>query len=360
MRCWSVCAALLAPVVACGGSGGVTTTMDAASSDVANATDTSHADDGEAGADGDGATPQYNIDVSSTSVSGLSSGGFMAVQFHVAFSSIMKGAAVFAGGPYMCSQGSLNTALTSCAAGTPTIDVSTLVALTNQNATNGVIDAPSALAAQHVFLFGGADDIVVNPVVMDALDAYYAAFVPGASIQYVDRRPGTSHTLPTLTYGNPCDVVSSPYIGDCNYDGAGTALTQIYGTLAPPATTPTGTLVAIPQGAYISNPAQHSLDTTAQLYVPTSCQNGALCKIHVAFHGCLQAAGLVGDAFYAHGGYNEWADTNNIMVLYPQTIGSASNPDACWDFWGYDSPDFATQNGPQMAMVRAMIAGLAN
>ena len=170
------------------------------------------------------------------------------------------------------------------------------MALTNQNATNGVIDDPGALAAQHVFLFGGADDIVVSPLVMDALDAYYASFVPSGSIQYVNRRPGTSHTLPTLTYGNPCDVVSTPYIGDCNYDGAGTALTQIYGTLAAPSTTATGMLVSIPQGAYISNPAQHSLDTNAELYVPASCQNGALCKIHVAFHGCLQAASLVGDA----------------------------------------------------------------
>jgi poly(3-hydroxybutyrate) depolymerase len=32
-------------------------------------------------------------------VSGLSAGGFMASQFHVAFSSAVSGAAIFAGGP---------------------------------------------------------------------------------------------------------------------------------------------------------------------------------------------------------------------------------------------------------------------
>ena len=32
------------------------------------------------------------------------------------------------------------------------------------------------------------------------------------------------------------------------------------------------------------------------------------------------------------------------MVLYPQTIKSSSNPEACWDFWGYDSPDFADED----------------
>ncbi len=39
----------------------------------------------------------YNISPDSVTVSGLSSGGFMTSQVHVAFSSIFKGAAVFAG-----------------------------------------------------------------------------------------------------------------------------------------------------------------------------------------------------------------------------------------------------------------------
>jgi poly(3-hydroxybutyrate) depolymerase len=38
---------------------------------------------------------QYNI--KDITVSGISSGGFMAVQMHVAFSSIINGSAVFAG-----------------------------------------------------------------------------------------------------------------------------------------------------------------------------------------------------------------------------------------------------------------------
>jgi hypothetical protein len=37
------------------------------------------------------------------------------------------------------------------------------------------------------------------------------------------------------------------------------------------------------------------------------------------FHGCLQYAGLVGDAVTRRADYNEWADTNQIIGLYPQT-----------------------------------------
>lgn len=47
----------------------------------------------------------YNVDPSSVSVSGLSSGGFMSVQLGVAYSDVFKvGFGVFAGGPYDCAR----------------------------------------------------------------------------------------------------------------------------------------------------------------------------------------------------------------------------------------------------------------
>lgn len=305
----------------------------------------------------DAATPKLKLDLSSTSVSGISSGGYMAVQFHVAFSSMMKGAAIFAAGPYDCSQGSIQTALGTCSTGSP--DVASLVAITKQYAQAGSIDDPSALASQRVFIFGGADDPVVAPSVVDALHDYYASFVATSSIDYVSRRPATTHTWPTLEYGAPCDTLSSPYLGKCDYDGAGAALQQIFGTLAAPAVTPSGAIVTIPQGAFIADPGAASLDTVAYAYVPQSCSSGDTCKLHISFHGCLQGASMVGDAFYAHAGLNEWADTNHIVVLYPQAIKSTANPEGCWDWWGYTGADFAKKTGPQMAMVRAMMSGIA-
>ena len=49
-----------------------------------------------------------------TTVSGLSSGGYMAVQLHVAHSASVRGAGVLAGGPYYCAQGSVWTAAWNC------------------------------------------------------------------------------------------------------------------------------------------------------------------------------------------------------------------------------------------------------
>ena len=68
-----------------------------------------------------GATPTLeevakgvNVDADRISVSGISSGGFMAHQFHVAHSAHVMGAGIVAGGPYYCARGSMLDAVTRC------------------------------------------------------------------------------------------------------------------------------------------------------------------------------------------------------------------------------------------------------
>ena len=54
-----------------------------------------------------GPLPRLGVDAGSTTVSGVSSGGYMAVQFHVAHSSVVAGVGALAAGPYYCARGSL-------------------------------------------------------------------------------------------------------------------------------------------------------------------------------------------------------------------------------------------------------------
>jgi poly(3-hydroxybutyrate) depolymerase len=303
--------------------------------------------------------PSYDVDPTQTSVSGLSSGAFMAVQFHVAFSASVRGAAIFAGGPYDCARGSQATATTTCMSQSSALDSAPYVSTTRSLAQAGAIDSVDHLAAARVFLFGGADDTTVHPAVMDSLASYYEAFVTSGAVTYESRHPGTAHTMPTVGYGSNCDQTSSPYIGKCNYDGAGKALAAIYGALAAPATSLSGTYVTIPQAPFVKDGGAHSLGASAFAYVPKSCADGETCRIHVAFHGCQQGTASVGDAFYKHAGYNEWADTNHVLVVYPQAVAASGNPSGCWDWFGYDSADYAKKSGPQMAMVKALIDHLA-
>ena len=77
------------------------------------------------------ALPALVLDKTQTTVSGLSSGGFMAVQLHVAYSATFaKGAGVVAGGPFYCAEGSVTNATGRCMAHSTSIPVATLVSTT--------------------------------------------------------------------------------------------------------------------------------------------------------------------------------------------------------------------------------------
>src|SRR5262245_59533108 len=138
--------------------------------------------------------PAFNVDIARTSVSGVSSGAYMAVQFEVAHSSIVKGAGVIAGGPYFCAQGSVITALSVCSCtlfqalcrvADGATDVQALVRATRRFERSGAIDATSNLSAHRVFLFSGALDTKIPPPVMRDLARYYEQFMSAANIRFV-------------------------------------------------------------------------------------------------------------------------------------------------------------------------------
>jgi poly(3-hydroxybutyrate) depolymerase len=295
--------------------------------------------------------PTLNIDGSQTTVSGLSSGGFMAVQLHVAYSATFrKGAGVVAGGPYYCAEGSIVNATGRCTAHSTSIPVASLVSTTNSWASSGLIDPVSNLQSSRVYLFSGTQDSVVTTPVMNDLQTYYQSFVPAASIAY-KKDLAAEHALITDDYGNSCATKASPYINDCNFDLAGALLQHLYGPLnARNNGTLSGQFIEFEQTAFISG---HGMATTGWAYVPAECSSGASCRLHVALHGCVQNTATIGQQWVRNTGYNRWADSNRIVVLYPQTSTAAFN--SCWDWWGYDNLNYAKKSGPQMAAIKAMV-----
>lgn len=300
--------------------------------------------------------PRLAIDPSEVSVSGLSSGGFMAVQAHVAYSATFKrGAGVVAGGPYYCSEGELTNAIGRCMAHSSSIPIPTLVNITKNWAAGGTIDSVSNLKASKVYLFSGTADNTVKAAVMDDLQTYYGSFIPAENTFYKNAIVA-GHAMITDDFGGSCATTAPPFINNCDFDLAGEILSHLYGPLKPRnnGTLP-GSLMEFDQTAFVSG---HGMATTGWVYVPQACTTGAVtCKLHVVFHGCKQNAATVDRQFVNNTGYNRWADTNNIVVLYPQT-GTAA-PNGCWDWWGYDSPNFAQKSGPQLASVKAMVTRLS-
>lgn len=134
------------------------------------------------------------FDADSVTVSGLSSGGFFAHQFHIAFSSLVTGAGILAGGPYGCVEvidnpfwplRKLDKTSAAVVACTHTLggrfwglrpkpptanDVHQLIDATYRA---GEIDDPTNLADDRVWLFRGELDPVIPEAVAGSLADLY-------------------------------------------------------------------------------------------------------------------------------------------------------------------------------------------
>ena len=296
--------------------------------------------------------PLLNIDKTQTTVSGLSSGGFMAVQLHVAYSATFKkGAGIVAGGPFYCAEGSVTNATGRCMASPAGIPTSILVSTTNNWASQGIIDPVANLQSSKVYMFSGSLDSTVKPGVMDALKTYYSSFVPAANVVY-KKDIAAEHAMITDDYGSACSTNGSPYINDCNFDLAGAMLAHFYGPLTPRnnAALAAGNFIEFNQGQFITG---HGMATTGWAYIPQACTAGEQCRVHVVLHGCKQNVASVQQQYVRSTGYNRWADTNHMVMIYPQTSTLATN--SCWDWWGYDSAAYAKKSGPQMTAIKAMV-----
>lgn len=411
------------------------------------------------------------IDKSAISVSGISSGAFMAHQFHVAHSAHIMGVGVVAGGPYYCAEGNITDAISKCSefmvltcqqqlryapfgtsicslnyTGPRTDDDAVAVAGASfaeaQRLSGILIDDVAGLSKAKVYLFRGEADKIVPLGVMQSVYHFYVdkdkADVNPASVAFNDTFT-VRHSMVTdnfyeqgMNIVGPCNprqkLPGDSYIADCrreasqveaqnecvcgadgcrgstpqaneicndasHVDLAGAILAQIYGQLnsrarlAPPELQ--GAALDAALGKYVQPFDQaaifssfdempkttllySSMAETGYVYIPESCktagEHGGKCGLHVAFHGCLQGGdtgdkaggGYSGNLYSKYAGYNEWAKTNNIVILYPQVRSWNSgplNPQGCWDWWGqyYTHDYYHTKAGLQIKAIAQMI-----
>jgi hypothetical protein len=298
---------------------------------------------------------QYSIN--HISVSGLSSGAYFAVQYHISHSAYVNGSGIFAGGPFYCAESNLEYAEHKCmdtTLGPP--EVEKLIALTRTDHTLGFVDNPDRnLKNDNIYLFSGNLDTVVDQRVVKALEQYYLAFSNNVVADYhVD----AEHCIPTINYGENCNTLSSPYIGKCNFDGTKAALETIYGKSLSQGK-------AIPENLFKFNQKPYyfsqytAIGDIGYIYIPTACQSkGTDCALHISFHGCQQNLELIGPEYATHAGFNQWAEANNIIVVYPYVTVSKTtpyNPKGCWDWWAYTGVYYGTKEGPQVQFVHKIV-----
>jgi len=321
--------------------------------------------------------PQVGAVLTETSVSGLSSGAYMAGQFEFAHSRIVVGAGIIAGGPYGCAENAyahrlsgpgaaffnLSQAINGCMLnamemwGIP--NPKSLFEKARERARRNEIDPLDNIARHRVYLFSGTKDhTVATRIVAAAAEVYRLAGVGSDQISVKTDMPA-GHAFVTSNAGRACGATRSPYIEDCDYDQAGALLSHIYGPLKPRTERPAGRLTLYDQREFDADLDDHGLAGAGFVYIPPACGPGAGCRVHIAFHGCNQNREKVGDTFAKTSGFLEWADTNGLIVLFPQVRITTLNPQGCWDWWGYSGRAYLTRRAPQIVAVTRMLERLA-
>jgi poly(3-hydroxybutyrate) depolymerase len=363
---------------------------------------------------------RLDLDPETVTVSGLSSGGWMAHQLHVVHSASIAGAGILAAGPYQCAGGRSLLCSTagfwlpagSCQAtvvctaimrqsfggwgvylGPP--DLAPLLQTTHRRADEGAIDPLDGLGGDRVWLFTGADDAFAPAEVMAVLRDYYRTLLieigsdaSPRSLAFVDS-VDVAHAMvidvPGPAADNTCRDQGLPHINDCDYAAASEMLGFLYAPVRPDDPPPVrpaaaawqaGSLYAFDQRPFFDTADDSvSLHATGHLFVPQACRDGRRCRLHIALHGCRQSQDVVEKEclgrtrcrpllFFRDAGYNEWAEANATVILYPQATvwgGAADvarNPQGCWDWWGYSGADYDTKSGKQIRAIMAMIGPL--
>lgn len=304
--------------------------------------------------------PSLNLDPARVSVSGLSSGAYMAQQLHLAYSDHLIGAGLLAGGPYGCARGDLRTALAECTMpDDPALPaVAPLIKQIHERAGDGRLAPLAGLSGDRVWVYHGSADSIVSAAVTEASAAIYEQLDAGVELVREFDKP-YEHLLPTAAPGDDCIKAEPPYIGRCAFDAAGQLFGHLYGSQEAPSEA-SGQLLRFDSRSYaVDGENPPGLDY-GYLYLPTRCTEGESCGLHIALHGCEQSAEVIDDLFAASGDFNRWADAADVVVLYPQAQSSYSplNPKGCWDWWGYTGDAFDTRDGAQMRWIARMAAAL--
>lgn len=292
-----------------------------------------------------------HIDPSSITVSGLSSGGFMSTQLHVAFSDLFQGSAAIAGGPFDCS--SQNTDV-------KTVKEQCMLGLASEKGyayfyaqavslfSNGQIANLNNLKSKPVYIFNSADDQVIAPVLGFINNEFFTQLeskVTAEALLYPDS-PGylvahgmannnpyfglfLSEEIGSVDPYTPCapsggqstpwylKLISrgaDPWLYYCQYPDAITPLPvtpastpekilkTLYGSIKPMGTPKDSGFFTLEQLPYaqmvdptiktVQDLNARGLNQNAFAYVPEFCQNiNNTCKLHVALHGCQQFTG---------------------------------------------------------------------
>ncbi len=257
------------------------------------------------------------------------------------------------------------------------MNVSVLKATAARRAQAGYVDPVCNIKKQRIFLYRGRNDTCYTAQSVSHTAEFFRLFE--AKVHFENSTIPSLHAIPTLSTGTPCGTEgnyteSSPHgLEACDYNGVFHALNFIHGgkqSLNPPSTQNPGSLFRFDQTEFDLPRAGLDINSGGFVYIPIKCKaTGARCGIHVFVHGCGMAAYAgpkpyaFNDTYARRAGFNEVAESNGFIILYPQLryddrARSASEIDNCWDQTGTTGVMYTDKAGAQVTAVMRMIERL--
>lgn len=357
-------------------------------------------------------------DPDKVSISGISSGAAMAVQYAVAHSRTVTGVGAIAGPGWGCAQGRISQAVNACMCVRDAPP--TTLHQARQFASAGAIDHLMSGKPQRLsraFVFHSPDDATVKAAAGEVGMAFLRDFIgQPPTVDRGNASDGSDHAghgILSPEGSDSCEagLHDSSYVRHCGgKDNARDLLRALFpevpfdlgqrvddipdSELQPFDQTPFIDEVTA-ASPYIApdtlwlyfwpyrSDRRDRLDmaTTGYLYVPPVCRTaGTRCGVHVALHGCKQDV----KAFARTTGYKHWAQLYRLIIVYPAvkqsdqpvsescaagavpTVADSAwiqpNPNGCWDWWGYldgnDRTRYLTQAAPQMQVIERIVRAL--
>jgi len=332
--------------------------------------------------------PKLNIDPKSVWIAGCSHAGDFAHQFHVAYSSLVTGACIFAGQPYHCATTYFtkdqlvvktnSSSVPNCDGCPPFftlvydhcknhpqwVDVGKLPDYPRRHCgqnsiQENCIDDVKHLFDSRVFLFRGTHDrCYLEGAVANVQALYYQLLTnPGKQVKFVRDQP-FPHCLPVNSTAHFNSTTPA------GYDGPGECLKWLANdTLNFAGEMKRENVVQFDQQQFFD---ESDLGTGLQLwgflYIPDDCKSGTLCKLMMLPNGCGPI--FEDDTSTAMA---RWGQTNNIVILKLCVGGYVDKkrfPQApeiqrgLLDVYGQLSSDYATQSSPHMKVFGRILKAL--
>jgi len=213
------------------------------------------------------------------------------------------------------------------------------------------------------------------------------AYKPGYNHQNESSCPLPPNAAP-VPKGGCCGLCSTngwrPPINNCDYDMTGEMFqfffqneqnTTHHRTLLPRGQSNQSHLFQFNQSQFLPagvNLNQARLLEVGFIYIPDQCRqwntrlptlsnklSNINCTLHIHYHPCGGNWKQVSTNYMLGTGHTAYAESNDMIILYPQTVGSPNSTDGCWDWYGGTGAEFDTKSGLQLTFVTNVIDQLS-